>query len=484
MRGGEAIPMAEYGMPVKSLMVGLVHGHVYITPEPLFGKPSDSLPPTRGAVGGGSAGAGVPPAHARRPRRRWPTRPWLADAERWYATERDGWIGRQPRAAGRGRRRARRRRPSSTTCAGCAPTPTAGYRRHFALHGPDLIPTGLLAGPRARTGASPRTASCPVLTGASPASIGPGPAPRRAASGRVGRLAAPPETIDELRGRRGGRARRLPRRLRLAHGDGLRPRLAHPRRAAVARRATSPGPRPTAGSTPADGGDAAVDAPASLGRRPRTTPSCDQLVHDARATFGVRDDNGAAHRGLARRAAAPGDAGRRAPARRAAGAARRRATRSRSTSTSSSTSSRAGRRRRPTTSPPAAKDRAARSELVPPPTLGPTIGHPARRAARPRCARLAALSSSCATRSWRRGSPGGSRRRRHRRRASTEGGRSWRPIRPTRSIRLEPGDVLVAFGTTPAYNMALSIAGRGRGRGGRAAVATPPSSPASSASPP
>ena len=45
MREGEAIPMAEYGLPVKSLMVGLVHGHVYITPEPLFGKPSDSLPP-------------------------------------------------------------------------------------------------------------------------------------------------------------------------------------------------------------------------------------------------------------------------------------------------------------------------------------------------------------------------------------------------------------------------------------------------------
>ena len=91
MREGEAIPMAEYGMPVKSLMVELVHGHVYITPEPLLGQPSDSLPPLPALW----AASRLLPAFRRRTkaaRSVLANRPWLADAERWYATERGVWI--------------------------------------------------------------------------------------------------------------------------------------------------------------------------------------------------------------------------------------------------------------------------------------------------------------------------------------------------------------------------------------------------------
>src|SRR5205085_10614580 len=45
MPEGEAIPFAAYGMPVQTLVVRPVHGHVYVAPEPLLGGFSDSLPP-------------------------------------------------------------------------------------------------------------------------------------------------------------------------------------------------------------------------------------------------------------------------------------------------------------------------------------------------------------------------------------------------------------------------------------------------------
>jgi hypothetical protein len=142
MRVGEAIPMAEYGLPVKSLMVGLVHGHVYITPEPLFGKPSSSLPPKPALW----AAARLVPAFRRRTaaaRRVLETRPWLADAERWYASERGEWIDAN--------RSLQAEVIDDLTVAALVDHlrrvrahAVAGYRRHFALHGPDLIPTGLL----------------------------------------------------------------------------------------------------------------------------------------------------------------------------------------------------------------------------------------------------------------------------------------------------------------------------------------------------
>jgi phosphohistidine swiveling domain-containing protein len=183
----------------------------------------------------------------------------------------------------------------------------------------------------------------------------------------------------------------------------------------------------------------------------------EQLVHDARATFGVRDDNGALTGawpvGLLRRAML--EAGRRLAEQ---GALREPSHAlevdvdelidlllGASTLTADDVAVRA-------------KDRADRSALVPPATLGPSIGipidalpAPMRRVSR---AQLILRDSFVAPQGARAGLVGdGIGDIVHR-------GRALVASDPADALtRLEPGDVLVAFGTTPAYNLALSIAG-------------------------
>ena len=452
MREGEAIPMAEYGMPVKSLLVGLVHGHVYITVEPLLGKPANSMPP-RAVLWAASRLVPLFRRRTRAARSVLVNRPWLADAEQWYATERGVWIAasRQLEAEDVDAlgdpglvdhlRRARAHA-------------SAGYCRHFALHGPDLIPTGLLLARCDDWGVAPSDV-LPVLAGASPASLGQGPqldALRAAAAS----AATTPETMDELRsvaaveldafladfGWRTVTGYDLDS-LTLGELPSLVVQLARP---ALAPRVS----------------EAHADADSAVARLRSLVPSADhaeleQLVQDARLTFGVRDDNGALTGawpiGLLRRAMLA--AGRRL----VDGGRLRDAHHALEVDVDELVLLLEGAR-----SPAAdevavrAKQRADRSELVPPPTLGPQMAVPVDALPGPMRtvsrAQLSLRDAFVALVGARAGLDGDG--------IGTEVycGRALVAADPADALmRLEPGDVLVAYGTTPAYNMALSIAG-------------------------
>ena len=450
MREGEAIPMAEYGLPVKSLMVGLVHGHVYITPEPLLGQPSNSLPPLPALW----AASRLLPAFRRRTkaaRSVLANRPWLADAERWYATERGGWIAasRQLEAedvdasddASLADHLQRARAHAS-----------AGYRRHFALHGPDLIPTGLLLARCEDWGVAP-DAVLPALTGASPASLGRGPL-LDALRATATTAATSPETIDELRSVAGAELDAFLADFgwRTVTGYDLDSLTLGELPSLIVQLAR---PAPSSRATDTDG-EAAVARLRSL------VPSVhhaelDQLVHDARATFGVRDDNGAITGawpiGLLRRAMVA--AGRRL----AAGGRLRDAHHALEVDVDELVLLLGG-AATPTADEVAirAKERAERSELVPPPTLGPRIGIPVDALPAPMRtvsrAQLILRDSFLAPVGARAGLDGDGIG------AEVYRGRALVAADPGDALmRLEPGDVLVAYGTTPAFNMALSIAG-------------------------
>lgn len=451
MAAGEAIPFATYGLPVKTLSVGLVQGHVYVTPEPLVGRASDSLPPWPFLW----LAARLMPAfraRTRAARRALAERPWLAEAEHWYAVERDEW--------------------RSTNAALQAEDPTAmdaevlidhlrrvrahaaaGYERHFSLHGPDLIPTGLLLA-RAEDWGIPAAAVLPVLAGSSPASTGAGPT-LDALRAAVARSVAAPTSVDDLR-------RIAPAELdaflaehgwRLTTGYDLDAEALGELPALIVHLARSPGRSPA---------NDAADADPALDELRAQVPAAhrselDQMVADARATFGMRDDNGgltgAWPMGLLRRAMlAAGrhlaDAGALDQAEHAievtvdelcallAGAA---------TPDGPMVAERAARR-------------AARSALVPPAQLGPTLDVPLRALPGPMRlvshAQLAlrdSFASAGAERPELAGDGVGGGRYQGRACVATDSGDAL--------ARLEPGDVLVALGTTPAFNMALSIAG-------------------------
>jgi len=215
-------------------------------------------------------------------------------------------------------------------------------------------------------------------------------------------------------------------------------------------------PHPSPAIDSAAVGDAALET--LLGKvSDADRPELSQLVADARSTVGLRDDNGAVTAawpaGLLRRGMLA--AGRRLSAGGRLGSIDHaiEVTVDELVALLDATSS---------LSPEAintrAKERAARSELVPPLLLGPTLDIPLdvlpaamRTVAR---ALFVLRDSATATIGARTGLEGdgiGD---------TVYRGRACVATDPADALdRLEPGDVLVAFGTTPAYNMALSIAG-------------------------
>ncbi len=450
---GEAVPFAEYGLPIRTLAMALVHGHVYVAPEPLVGKASDRLPP-KAALWLAARVVPVFRARERAARRALTDRPWLADAARWYATERQWWVDAnlalqgedparlEPEALVDHLRRARAHA-------------AAGYTRHFSLHGLDLIPTGLLLA-RCDDWGIPTEVVLPVLVGSSPASSGSGPA-LDALRAAVRAAAVSVTTIEELRGV-------APVELdaflgehgwRLVTGYDLDSLALAELPALVVHLARA---------TPEAVDPEAVERlqAASLDRLRAMVPAGDRaelevLVGDARATFGVRDDNGgltgAWPMGLLRRAMlAAADVlveagglercddvfeltvdeiadlllGRPGP-----------------------TAAEAGRR---------AARRSARSALVPPLQLGPDVDVPLdvlpramRSMSRAQLRLRDTFTVPPEARAVLDGDGVG---------AAAYRGRACVAADPADALmRLEPGDVLVALGTTPAFNMALSLAG-------------------------
>lgn len=451
MHDGEAVFMEEYGMPVRSLVAGLSQGHVYIAPEPLVGGTSDTLPP-RAALW---VAARLLPVFRRRTKaatRALAERPWLADAERWYAEEQGTWA-----EANRALQaevpdvmddlalidHLRRVRGHAA----------AGYTRHFSLHGPDMMPIGLLLARAEDWGLGP-AAILPTLAGASPASTGRGPlldALRTAvaASGTV------PRDLDEIRAAAGPELRAFlaEHGWRLVTGYDIDSLALVELPSLVANLA-----RPAA-DEPVDvaraGEECLAAALESVGGAHRAELA--RLVADARATAGLRDDNGAVTAawpaGLLRRAMLA--AGRLLVDRGALDCAPHalevtidelvELLEGRSPLDGEAIAARAA-------------VRAARSELIPPLQLGPTVDvpldalpPPMRTVARALLSLREVSTAPVGARSGLDGDGIGE---------EVYRGRACVAADPGDALdRLEPGDVLVAFGTTPAYNMALSIVG-------------------------
>ena len=160
---GMASYMQRYGVPVRTLDVAFVHGHLYITPVPLAGPRDLRRTPPRALVWMLSR---LHPAFRRRnraARQALEDRPWRAVTEHWFAVERDQWRQRnteleavdpssldEPRLADHLR--------------ACRQHVAGGYLRHFELHGDDLLPVGLLIARCRELGIAPALATAALAS--------------------------------------------------------------------------------------------------------------------------------------------------------------------------------------------------------------------------------------------------------------------------------------------------------------------------------
>jgi len=167
---GMATYMARYGVLARSIDVGFVHGHLYITPVPLAGPRQITRTPPNAAVW---LLARLHPEFRRRnraARRTLAERPWRAVTEAWFSTERRDWERRNEEIESIDVARLDNPELSQHLCV-CRTHARAGYRRHFELHGDDLLPIGLLIARCVEWGIEPATAMR-ALNGASPQSTG------------------------------------------------------------------------------------------------------------------------------------------------------------------------------------------------------------------------------------------------------------------------------------------------------------------------
>jgi len=400
MEAGEAEHFAAYGMPARTLRPEFVHGHVYLGAVPLLGKAENALPPAPFL----KLAARLHPAFRKRERaarRALDEGLALAEADRWREVGRRYWRERNTAVEAVD--------PSVLADAALAAHLVdvqtlcdEGYREHFRLHGCDLLPTALLLVFTADRGIAPADVLA-HLVGSSPASLGNDASPQwRLVTGY---------DLDSL---------------------------------AVAE-------LPPLSAARQRGPVAIPDDHVLLGRADvPDRPELTRLLADARATYGVRDDNGlltaAWPAGLLRRVML--EAGRRVLGDAELGIE----------ATVDELVARLGGASSPSAATLAARaaDRRADSALVPPPVLGPELGLPF--AALPRGMATVARAlitlrdlSTCET---------GLRR-------PLEGdgigtgratGRAVVAADPSEALgRVEPGDVLVARGTAPAWNAVLSI---------------------------
>jgi len=140
---GMSTYMQRYGVAAKTVEVAAVSGHLYISPRPLAGPAEVRRTPPRIAVW---LMARLHPAFRQRKKAAAKTldeRPWRAVTERWFAEEADEWAARAQALqdadlAGLGDAELVDHLRS------CRALVVSGYRRHFELHGDDVLPIGLL----------------------------------------------------------------------------------------------------------------------------------------------------------------------------------------------------------------------------------------------------------------------------------------------------------------------------------------------------
>jgi pyruvate,water dikinase len=166
---GMASYMERYGVLARTLDVAFVHGHLYITPVPLAGPREMKRPPPKAMVW---LMARAHPAFRHRTRaatRALAERPWRDASQRWFGRERAEWAQRN--------QALQDVEPSSladdelrTHLRVCRAHVVAGYRRHFELHGDDLLPLGLLLARCAEWGID-ATTTARALAGSTPVGI-------------------------------------------------------------------------------------------------------------------------------------------------------------------------------------------------------------------------------------------------------------------------------------------------------------------------
>lgn len=403
METGEADFFERYGLPARTLQPAFVHGRVFISAAPLVGPATNRVPPAALMW----LAVRLVPAFRRRAAnaaRAAVTRPWRDEADRWYAVERTGWQERnhsldtvEPAAL----------TDDELITHLCAVRSNAydGYVDHFRLHGADLVPTGLFLS-RAEDWGIDLVDATALLAGSSPVSRGEGNLPG----------------------------------WRLLTGYDLDERCACE---------LSLPPPPT---RPAVAVDPALEDKLRLMVPEDDRAEWDEVLADARATYGVRDDNGlltaAWPVGLLRRAML--EAGRRLVER---GALRHRDHALELTFDELVASF----DRRGPGADMAALRHAERRELssqTAPASLGPDLDMPLHvlpRAMRRLTRALMMLRDLGVTR------PG--------ERPPLEGvgvgagrvvGRACVAVNPTEALtRFEPGDILVTAGTCPAWNSVL-----------------------------
>lgn len=155
---GMASYMKGYGVLARTLDVAFVHGHLYITPVPLAGPRQMRRPPPRAMVWLMARVHPVFRCRTRAAKRTLAERPWRQASARWFGSERAEWAQRN--------QSMQNIDPSTlnedalrTHLAECRAHVVAGYRRHFELHGDDLLPVGLLLIRCAEWGIDAATAS-------------------------------------------------------------------------------------------------------------------------------------------------------------------------------------------------------------------------------------------------------------------------------------------------------------------------------------
>src|SRR5438309_1346543 len=141
MEDGEADYFERYGLPARTLQPAFVHGRVFVSAAPLVGPASNRVLPNwllRLVVR-------LLPAFRRRAAAAETTlrrRPWLAEADRWYAVERPAWQARDAALDAVDPADLDDHALAEHLLAARA-IADEGYRDHFRLHGPDLLPTAL-----------------------------------------------------------------------------------------------------------------------------------------------------------------------------------------------------------------------------------------------------------------------------------------------------------------------------------------------------
>ncbi len=408
---GYAPVCARYGLPLRTILLRLVHGHVYIRPQALVGG-DRALPAPPHAVAVAFFRL-IPTMRraARQAERAIDERRWLAEADEWRDRTRPEAI-RRNRALQSVAVDELDAAALAEHLRECRDNAIAGYRQHFELHGTDLLPTGILL-VRGRAWAIDPGELLALLTGHSPATTS--------------------TVLDDDTRWRSATGYDLD-----AKTYGELPDLeTHLRR------------RPPPRSEPPDDAEVALRARVPAAER----DEFDRLLADARATYGVRDDNGAILGawtiGLLRRAMLA--AGRRLRLLDPEHAVEL---------TVDELVARLTGHNEPSAADAAARAaaRAALASFAAPPFLGPEEALPPVGALPRSMALLTAailifreLNATAVAESGLQGTGIGSR---------TVVGRAVVAHDPNDAIlRLEPGDVLVTPFTTPAYNVVLSYAG-------------------------